>query len=63
MYHHLYYHHDTLGHMIASSVIHAVIYGAIWNVMRHLSLPEDLAVAAVVIGGAVLLSRASSRRW
>jgi hypothetical protein len=49
--------------MIASSVIHAVIYGAIWNVMRHLSLPEDLAVAAVVIGGAVLLSRASSRRW
>jgi hypothetical protein len=62
MYHHLYY-HDTLGHMIASSLIHAVIYGAIWNVMRHLTLPEDLAVAAAVIGGVVLLSRTSSRRW
>ena len=53
--------------MIASSLIHAVIYGVIWRVMRHFTLPEDIALAVVVIVAVVLFGRVRRpryrRRW
>ena len=55
------------GHMIASSLIHAVIYVVIWCVMRHFTLPEDIALAVVVIVAMALFGRIRRpryrRRW
>lgn len=56
-----------MGHMIASSLVHAVIYGVVWRVTRHLSLPEDIGLAVVVIVGVALFGRimrpGMRRRW
>ncbi len=38
-------------HMILSSVIHGLIYGAIFHILRHLSLGEILLLVAVAIWG------------
>ncbi|WP_234730226.1 hypothetical protein [Acidocella facilis] len=63
----MYHHHYTMGHMIASSLIHAVIYGVIWRVMRHFTLPEDIALAVAVIVVVALFGRVRRpgyrRRW
>lgn len=63
----MHYHHFGVAHMILSALIHAVIYGVIWRIMRHLSLPEDIALAVVVIVAVTALSRISGvflrRRW
>lgn len=62
-----YHHHYAMGHMIASSLVHAVIYGAVWRVMRQLTLPEDIGLAVVVIAAVVLFGRLARpsyrRRW
>lgn len=56
-----------MGHMIASSLIHAVIYGVIWRVMRQFTLPEDIALAVAVIVVVALFGRfwrpGYRRRW
>ena len=59
--HHAYYaghtiahHGGWLGHTIVSAVIHGLIYGAIFRLMRGLSIGEVLLVAVVgvaVVGG------------
>ncbi|MDD2765518.1 MAG: hypothetical protein PHE83_16270 [Opitutaceae bacterium] len=53
--------------MIASSLIHAVIYGVVWRVMRHLTLPEDIGLAVLVIAGVALFGWVGRpgyrRRW
>jgi len=41
-------------HMLASSLVHGVIYGAIYKLMRHLTLPEVIGMAAVVLVGVYL---------
>lgn len=60
MWHHHYtaYHHPAAGHWLAhtivSAVIHGLIYGAIFRIMRGMSIPEVLLVAVVgfvVVGG------------
>lgn len=62
-----YHHHYAMGHMIASSLIHAVIYGVVWRVMRHLTLPEDIGLAVVVIAAVALFGWVARpgcrRRW
>ncbi len=53
-----------LTHMIVASVINGLIFGVIWRVLSHLSLPEMLLLVAVVIGGAYMWARNRDRqRW
>ena len=62
--HHAYYaghtiahHGGWLGHTIVSAVIHGLIYGAIFRLMRGMSIGEVLLVAVVgvaVVGVAVV---------
>ena len=56
MWHHAAYTHDAyhhayearwLGHTIVSSLIHGLIYGAIFHLMRGMSLGEVLLVAVL----------------
>jgi hypothetical protein len=54
-YHHAYFHpgyghgSDWITHMIISSVIHGLIYSVIFRFLSHLSLPEAILLAVVVI--------------
>lgn len=52
-----YHHHYAIGHMIVSSLIHAVIYGVVWRVMRHFTLPEDICMAVILVAGVALIGR------
>lgn len=52
-------HHINVGHMVASSVVHGLVYGTIFKVFRELPLPADIAIA---IGGIFLVWLLSSRR-
>lgn len=68
--HHAYYHATGghwLGHTIVSAVIHGLIYGAIFHIMRGMGIGEVLLVAvigvAVVGGGWWLWSRYRQEDW
>jgi hypothetical protein len=62
------YHHalggGLIGHMILSSVIHALIYTVIFRLLAHLSLAEILILAIVVVVALYSLNRDRGyRRW
>lgn len=64
-YHHYGHSYGTTGwitHMVISAVVHSLIYGAMFRVMRGMSLPEILLLAGVVIGGVYLWARQRDRR-
>lgn len=46
-----------IGKMIISAVVHAIIYGAIWRLFRHLSTPEIVGVAILTLFVLVIMSR------
>lgn len=56
----------TMLHVLLSSIIHGLVYAAIFKIVRHLGLPATLVFAVVgivavfVIAG---LSRGRRRRW
>ncbi len=53
-----------IGHMVVSSIVHALIYGAIFRMLRHLSLGEIVLIALVVIGLLYAWNRDRGvRRW
>ncbi|NPD67422.1 hypothetical protein HN018_07510 [Lichenicola cladoniae] len=53
-----------LTHMIISSVVHGLIYGAIFRLLRHLSLTEIVLLVVLVIGGIYLWNQNRyNRRW
>jgi len=53
-----------LTHMIISSVVHGLIYGAIFRLLRHLSLAEIVLLVVLVIGGIYAWNRNRyNRRW
>ncbi|MGI4745293.1 MAG: hypothetical protein ACRYGI_06490 [Janthinobacterium lividum] len=53
-----------LTHMIVSSVVHGLIYGAIFRLLRHLSLSEIVLLVVLVIGGIYVWNRNRyNRRW
>ncbi len=67
-YHHAYGYGGGSGwitHMIISSVIHGLIYSAIFRVLRHLSLAEILVLVAIVIWAIYAWNRRNRayRRW
>lgn len=62
--HHGYGGGGWIGHMVISSIIHGLIYGVIFRVLRHLSLSEIVLLAVLVIGGIYLWNRNNTvRRW
>lgn len=63
-YHHAYGGGSWIGHMVVSSIVHGLIYGAIFRVLRHLSLGEIVLLAVLVIGALYLWNRDNRfRRW
>lgn len=52
-YHHAYYGHHAAtgwtGHMIVSSLVHGLVYGLVFKVMRSLSLPEAIVLVGLVL--------------
>lgn len=53
---------DWIAHRAMSAVIHAVIYGAVFKLMRQTTTGEAIIVAVVVIGALFMWSRARDRR-
>ena len=53
---------DWIGHMLVSSVIHALIYSVIFRLLRDLTLPQAIIVAVVVIVALVVWGRSRDRR-
>jgi hypothetical protein len=53
---------DWIGHMLVSSVIHALIYSVIFRLMRDLTLPQAIVLAVVVIVALVVWGRSRDRR-
>jgi hypothetical protein len=53
---------DWIGHMLVSSVIHALIYSVIFRLMRDLTLPQAIILAVVVIAALFVWARARDRR-
>ena len=52
---------DWIAHMAISSVIHAVVYGFMFRLMRHLTLGQDAVLVAVVFGVAFVWARSRDR--
>lgn len=53
-----------LTHMIVSSVVHGLIYGAIFRLLRHLSVVEIVLLVVLVIGGIYAWNQNRyNRRW
>ena len=53
-----------IAHVVVSSIIHGLIYGAIFRILAHLGLGEILLLAVVVIGGIYLWNRNRGiQRW
>ena len=62
--HHAYGGGSWIGHMVVSSIVHGLIYGVIFRVLRHMSLGEIVLLAVLVIGGLYLWNRNQNiRRW
>ena len=60
--HHAYGGGSWIGHMVVSSIVHGLIYGIIFRLLRHLSLPEIILLAVVVIGGLYMWNRNNAGR-
>jgi hypothetical protein len=55
-------HHLDIAHMIVSSLIHGLIYAAIFKAFHHLSLAGAAAVAIVGVAAVWIVTRMFSRR-
>lgn len=54
-------HHLAFGHLIVSALVRGVIYGMIWKVIRHLTMPEAAALVVVILVLVVAFGAASRR--
>jgi len=53
---------DWIAHRVVSAVIHAVIYGAVFKLLRQMTLTEALVIAGVVILVVFAFGRSRDRR-
>ena len=53
---------DWITHRAVSAVIHAVIYGAVFKLMRQMTTGKAIVVAVVVVGALFMWSRSRDRR-
>jgi hypothetical protein len=63
--HHGYGGGSWVGHMVVSSIVHGLIYGAIFRMLAHLGLGEVLLLALIVVGALYYWNRNTGyrRRW
>ncbi len=54
--------HPGLGWLV-SVVLHAIIYGAVFRIMRSLTLTEVIILLVLVLGVAALWMRSRRRFW
>jgi uncharacterized membrane protein (UPF0136 family) len=48
--------------MVLGSLIHALVFGLVFKVMRELTLPEAVLLVAVVLAALLVWARARDRR-
>ena len=53
---------DWIAHRAVSALIHAVIYGAVFRLMRQMTTGEAIVLAVVVVGGLFMWSRSRDKR-
>jgi 4-amino-4-deoxy-L-arabinose transferase-like glycosyltransferase len=53
---------NWLAHMTISAVIHALIYGLVFRLMRHMTMGEAAVLVVLVLGCLFMWSRARDRR-
>ncbi len=53
---------DWIAHRVVSAVIHAFIYGAVFKLLRQVTLTEALVIAGVVVLVALAFGRSRDRR-
>ena len=53
---------DWIAHRVVSAVIHGVIYGFIFKLMRHVSTGEAAVLVVVVLAALFMWSRSGRRR-
>lgn len=53
---------EWLSHMAVSALVHALIYGFIFHLMRGLTLGQAAGLIAVVFAALFILARARDRR-
>jgi uncharacterized membrane protein YagU involved in acid resistance len=55
---------DWIAHMVLSSVIHAVIYRFVFQLMHRMTLGEAALLVVVVVPGLIVWARSrDQRRW
>ena len=53
---------DWIAHRAVSAVIHAVIYGAVFKLMRQMTTGEAIIVAVVVVAALFMWAKSRDRR-
>lgn len=53
---------DWIAHRAVSALIHAVIYGAVFKLMRQMTTGEAIVVAVVVIAALFMWAKSRDRR-
>lgn len=51
----MYHHHLNLGYIIVNSLIHAVIYGAVFHLFKNLSTFDSVLLAGAVVAAIIML--------
>ena len=54
---------DWLMHMALSAAVHALIYGFIFRLLRHLTLGEEAVLVGIVLVGLLMWGRGRDRRY
>ncbi len=54
--------HAVFGHMLAHMILRGLVYGMIFKLLRHLTLPETVALVAVVVAGFWFVGKAGRSR-
>ena len=53
---------DWIAHRAVSALIHAVIYGAVFKLMRQMTTGEAIVLAVIVIAALLMWSKSRDRR-
>lgn len=62
VYHHGYGGSGWIANMVVSAVVHSLIYGLVFRLMRHLTTPEAILLVGCGLLGVFMWSRARDRR-
>ncbi len=54
---------DWLTHMVLSAVVHALVYGFIFRLLRHLTFGQEAVLVGLVLVGILMWGRGRDRRF